>query len=79
MNTIIKEGTKAIFRTRGWAYELAYEMNVSVETVENLDGAEIIVGTEALDGYYDIHFPKHFDNDGQTITVDALSEEHIEL
>lgn len=76
----IKVGTKAKFKSSGWKFELAEAMEVEVETIENLEGAEIIVMGEACDNYYDVCFPRHFDNDEKVVLIAyALSEVHINL
>ena len=75
----IKSGTVGTFTLGDWmAEELSDELDTSVETLENLEGQEIIIGCQAYDSYYDILFKHVLDNEGeQRLRLSAVSKYHF--
>ena len=61
----------------GYDQEIADENDITLEKLESLDQADILVGEEEHPGYFNIYFMKYFDDKGQILMLSAISSYHI--
>jgi len=68
---------KGVFRTNGFALELADYVQMEQEVIENLDGQKIVCKEAEENGYLYVSFPGYYDCNGGVLTM-YLKEEHVE-